>query len=185
MGEYLDSPRASLGPRASTSSREHSLPPPMPDLILLPSLAAPSPSTLAPLHALPSSMPSSMTSFSPMTMMSPLPTTLPTFPPLNSPLVNLTSESETSSTQGPVSNSGRCKEYRKKRKRVLSECERELVSMAERNRRLVRVHGRLEHRVKRIKEFYIHSVLNASYKCLAKKAKEEVVEVEIKEEPVI
>jgi len=185
MGEFMvHSPGASLGPpRGSTSSREPSLPPPMPDLILLPS-PAPSPSTLAPLHTLPSSMPSSITSFSTMTMMPSLPTTLPTFPLLCSPLVQLTSESEASSTQGPSSNSGRCKEYRKKRKRVLSECERELGAMVERNRRLARVHSRLEHRVARIKEFYIHSVLNASYKCLAKK-EVEVVEVEVKEEPVI
>ena len=60
-----------------------------------------------------------------------------------------------------------CREYRKQRKRVLSECEGELAEVSLHNAKLRRVAGRLEYRVGKLKAFYIHSVINSRYKCLS------------------
>ena len=64
-------------------------------------------------------------------------------------------------------NAGWCREYRKQRKRVLSECEGELAEVSLQNAKLRRVAGRLEYRVGKLKAFYIHSVINSRYKCLS------------------
>ena len=64
-------------------------------------------------------------------------------------------------------NAGWCREYRKQRKRVLSECEGELAEVSLQNAKLRRVAGRLEDRVGKLKAFYIHSVINSRYKCLS------------------
>ena len=66
-------------------------------------------------------------------------------------------------------NAGWCREYRKQRKRVLSECEAELAEVSLHNAKLRRVVGRLEYRVGKLKAFYIHSVINSRYKCLSSK----------------
>ena len=78
-------------------------------------------------------------------------------------LVQVSSDSGSVDSHG---NAGRCREYRKKRKRVLSECERDLAKMVATNAKLRRVAARLEHRVGKLKAFYIHSVLHSKYKCL-------------------
>lgn len=78
-------------------------------------------------------------------------------------LVQVSSDSGSVDSHG---NAGRCREYRKKRKRVLSECERNLAKMVAANSKLRRVAARLEHRVGKLKAFYIHSVLHSKYKCL-------------------
>ena len=77
---------------------------------------------------------------------------------------------QVSSDSGSVDshpNAGWCREYRKQRKRVLSECEGELAEVSLHNAKLRRVAGRLEYRVGKLKAFYIHSVINSRYKCLS------------------
>ena len=77
---------------------------------------------------------------------------------------------QVSSDSGSVDshpNAGWCREYRKQRKRVLSECEGELAEVSLHNAKLRRVVGRLEYRVGKLKAFYIHSVINSRYKCLS------------------
>ena len=77
---------------------------------------------------------------------------------------------QVSSDSGSVDshpNAGWCREYRKQRKRVLSECEAELAEVSLHNAKLRRVVGRLEYRVGKLKAFYIHSVINSRYKCLS------------------
>ena len=49
---------------------------------------------------------------------------------------------------------------------MLSECERDLAKMVAANEQLKQVAARLEHRVGKLKAFYIHSVLHSKYKCL-------------------
>ena len=74
--------------------------------------------------------------------------------------------SDSGSIDSHHGNAGRCRVYRKKRKRVLSECERDLAKMVAANSKLKKVSARLEHRVGKLKAFYIHSVLHSKYKCL-------------------
>jgi len=80
-------------------------------------------------------------------------------------LVQVSSDSGSVDSQ-PHGNAGRCREYRKKRKRVLSECERDLAKMVAANAKLKKVADRLEHRVGKLKAFYIDSVILSKYKCL-------------------
>ena len=82
------------------------------------------------------------------------------------PLPDLVQVSSDSGSIDSHGNAGRCREYRKKRKRVLSECERDLSKMVAANEQLKKVAARLEHRVGKLKAFYIHSVLHSKYKCL-------------------
>jgi len=82
------------------------------------------------------------------------------------PLPDLVQVSSDSGSIDSHGNAGRCREYRKKRKRVLSECERDLAKMVAANEQLKQVAARLEHRVGKLKAFYIHSVLHSKYKCL-------------------
>ena len=132
-------------PCVSTTASLGSLTPPMPGLIPLQQTALLS-------HLSP-------TSSSP----TPLATQFPALQPGLQDLVQVSSDSGSVDSHG---NAGRCREYRKKRKRVLSECERELEKIIASNTKLKRVVARLEYRVGKLKAFYIHSVLNSRYKCI-------------------
>jgi len=127
-------------------------PPPMPGLI--------------PLQHTQPSIPTSSSRFSPppsSSSSSPPSATQFALHPGLPDLVQVSSDSGSVDSHG---NAGRCREYRKKRKRVLSECERDLAKMVAANSKLRRVAARLEHRVGKLKAFYIHSVLHSKYKCL-------------------
>ena len=135
--------------RLSVTTTVGPLPPPlMPGLIPLQN-TQPSSSHFSPPPSSSSSSPPSATQFA-------LQPGLPD-------LVQVSSDSGSVDSHG---NAGRCREYRKKRKRVLSECERDLAKMVAANAKLRRVAARLEHRVGKLKAFYIHSVLHSKYKCL-------------------
>jgi len=82
-------------------------------------------------------------------------------------LLDLVQVSSDSGSVDSHPNAGWCREYRKQRKRVLSECEGELAEVSLHNAKLRRVAGRLEYRVGKLKAFYIHSVINSRYKCLS------------------
>ena len=82
-------------------------------------------------------------------------------------LLDLVQVSSDSGSVDSHPNAGWCREYRKQRKRVLSECEGELAEVSLHNAKLRRVVGRLEYRVGKLKAFYIHSVINSRYKCLS------------------
>jgi len=76
-------------------------------------------------------------------------------------LVQITSNSE--GVQSPGSSSGFQK--RKIRKRVLSECMRELNTVQTKHDRLKALHDRLEYRVNRIKAEYIKIIRTQSFEC--------------------
>ena len=73
---------------------------------------------------------------------------------------------------GGGNNAERCRAYRKKRKRVLSECERELHEVTMRNERVRAKYDRLAYRVGTLKAYYIHKIHSDSYKCLKRKQAE-------------
>ena len=84
--------------------------------------------------------------------------------------VEVSSDSEEEEEEGGGGNNAeRCRAYRKKRKRVLSECERELHEVTMRNERIRAKYDRLAYRVGTLKAYYIHKIHNDSYKCLKRK----------------
>ena len=97
--------------------------------------------------------------------------TITTFERRVPPFEEISSDSESAAKSG--GNILRCREYRRKRKRVLSECERELQETTKVNTKILGRHSRLQHRVDRLKKFYLQCILEGRFSC----KKTEVVEV--------
>jgi len=96
-------------------------------------------------------------------------------------IVQITSDSEGVQPQG----SDFQHQGRKIRKRVLSECMRELNTVQTRHERLKAVHDRLEYRVNRIKAEYMHIIKTQTHDCSKLKLCQYLTEESgrIKEEP--
>jgi len=88
-----------------------------------------------------------------------------------------------SSDSGDGQNAGRCRKYRKMRKRVLSECMKELEAVQTKHNRLKARHDRLEYKVETLKSVYIYSILNKTYDCMGPQQSSNCINIAVKQEP--